>query len=183
LLTKFPTAVTKARLNQHLHWNFPPTWAELPGEVSPTSGMWASMARVNQQPSIHQLAILLTGWAAFFHLAPDRVHHSPFFFVADHCILLYFLVLDCFSSGPDLTHSYPTHFPILVSTAPTLVLYLLYPTDIATLITSYSIDLVTIQITYLTNLATLLITYHTNLPTILTTYPTNLATLHTQSPY
>jgi hypothetical protein len=41
-------------------------------------------ARVNQQPPMHQVAVLSTGWAAFFHSAPDGVHHSPFFFAADH---------------------------------------------------------------------------------------------------
>jgi hypothetical protein len=94
-----------------------------------------------------------------------------------------FLVLGHFSLGPNLTHSYPVHFPTFISIEPTLVLYLLSPTDIATLITSYPIDLAIILTTYHTNLATLLITYPINLTTILTTYPTNLSTLHTQPPY
>jgi hypothetical protein len=47
-------------------------------------------ARVNQQPSMHQFAILSTGWAAFFHSALDGVHHSPFLFVVEHCI--FFLI-------------------------------------------------------------------------------------------
>ncbi len=29
--------------------------------------MWNNAARVNQQPPMHQLAVLSTGWAAFFH--------------------------------------------------------------------------------------------------------------------
>ncbi len=72
-----------------------------------------------------------------------------------------FLVLGRFSSGPDLTHSYPAHFSTFISTAPMLVPYLLSPTDTPTLITSYPIDLATLLWTYPTNLATLLITYPT----------------------
>jgi hypothetical protein len=94
--------------------------------------------------------------ATFFQSTPDGVHHSPFLFATHHCILFYFLVLGCFSPRPNLTHSYPTHFPTLISFAPTLVPYLLSLTNIATLITSYPIDLATILTTYLTNLATLL---------------------------
>ncbi len=82
----------------------------------------------------------------------------------------------------DLTY-HPDHFPTFISSAPTLVPYLLSPTDIATLITSYHIDLAIILTIYPTNLATLLITYPTNLTIILTTHPTDLATLHTQPPY
>jgi hypothetical protein len=44
-----------------------------------------SSARVNQQPPMHQLAVLSTGWAEFFHSAPDAVHHSPFFFLLCGC--------------------------------------------------------------------------------------------------
>jgi hypothetical protein len=73
-----------------------------------------------------------------------------------------FLFLAVFP-GPDLTHSYPAHFPTLISIAPTLVPYLLSPTNIATLITSYPIDLAIVLTTYPTDLATLLITYPTNL--------------------
>jgi hypothetical protein len=29
------------------------------------------LARVNQHPQIHQLAVLSIGWAAFFHPVPD----------------------------------------------------------------------------------------------------------------
>jgi hypothetical protein len=93
------------------------------------------------------------------------------------------LVLGRFSLGLNLTHNYPAHFPTLISTTPTLVLYLLCPTHIATLITSYPIDLATVRTTHTTNLATLLITYPTNLTIVLITYPTDLATLHTQPPY
>jgi hypothetical protein len=47
-------------------------------------------AKVNQQPPMHQLAVLSTGWAAFFHSVPDGVHHSPFLFVVDHCTFFFF---------------------------------------------------------------------------------------------
>jgi len=60
-------------------------------------------------------------------------------------------------------NSYPAHFPTLISIAPTLVPYLLSPTNTSTLISSYLIDLAIILTTYPTNLATLLITYPTNL--------------------
>ncbi len=131
---------------------------------------------------MHQLVVLSTGWVVFFHLVPNGVHHSAFLFVADHCTF-FFLVLGHFSLRPNLPHSYPTHLSTLGSTTPTLVPYLLSPTNIATLITNYPIDLATVLTTYPTNLATLLITYHTNLTIVLTTYPTDLATLHTQPPY
>jgi hypothetical protein len=110
------------------------------------------------------LAVLSTGCLAFFHSAPDGVHHSPFLFAADHCTFFFcfFLFLAVFP-GPDLTHTYPAHFPTLISIAPTLVPYLLSPTDTDTLITSYPTDLATVLTTYPTNLATLLITYPTNL--------------------
>jgi hypothetical protein len=102
----------------------------------------------------------------------------------DHCTFsFYFWLCSRFSPGPDLTPSYPAHFPTFISIAPTLVPYLLSLTNIATLITSYLIDLATILTTYPTNLATLLITYPTNLTIVLTTYPTDLATLHTQPFY
>jgi hypothetical protein len=145
-----------------------------------------SAARMNQYPPVHQLAVLSTGWAAFFHSAPDGVHHSPFFFSTDHCIcifLYFFLVLGRFSPGPDLRDNCPAHFPTLISIVPTKVPYLLFPISIVILITSYHIDLAIVLTTYPTNLATLLITYPTNLTIVLTTYPTNLITLHTQSPY
>ncbi len=48
------------------------------------------LSRVNQQPPMHQLAVLFTGCLAFFHLAPDGVHRSPFLFAADHCTFFYF---------------------------------------------------------------------------------------------
>jgi hypothetical protein len=106
------------------------------------------------------------------------------FFVIDHCIYLFiYLICGRFSLGPDLTPSYHVHFLTLINTTPTLVPYLLSPTDIATLIIRYHIDLATVLTTYPTNLTTLLITYPTNLTTILTTYPIDLATLHTQPLY
>jgi hypothetical protein len=126
---------------------------------------------------MHQLAILSTGWVVFFHSTPDEVHHSPFFLLLT---TIPFFLYDRFSPGLDLTPSYPAHFPTLISTAPTLVLYLLSPTGISTLITSYPIDLAIVLTTYPTNLTTLLITYPTNLTIVLTTYPIDLATLHTQ---
>jgi len=95
---------------------------------------------MNQQPPMHQLAVLSTGWGAFFHLAPDGVHHNPFLFAADHCIFILFLVLGHFSPGPDLP---PCSLSYLLSPTPTFVPYLLSPTDIATLIISYVIDLAT----------------------------------------
>jgi hypothetical protein len=117
------------------------------------------VAKVNQQPPMHQLAILSTGCLVFFHSAPDGVSDSPFLFVANHCTFFFrFLVV---FPGPNLTHSYHAHFSTFISTAPTLVPYLLSPTDIATLIISYPIDLATVLTTYPTNLATLLITYPT----------------------
>ncbi len=114
---------------------------------------------VNQQPPMHQLAILSTGWAVCCHSASDGVHTVHFFLLLTTVLFLFFGFL-AVPLGPDLTHSYPTHLPTFISTASTLVPYLLSPTDITTLITSYPIFL----------------------PTILTTYPTNLATLHTQPP-
>jgi len=38
---------------------------------------------------MHQLAVLSTGWAAFFHSTSNEVHHSPFLFVADHCTFVF----------------------------------------------------------------------------------------------
>jgi hypothetical protein len=75
--------------------------------------------------------------------------------------LYFFFGFWSFFPGPDFTHNYPAHFSTFISTAPTLVPYLLSPIDTATLITSYPIDLTTVLITYPTNLATLLITYPT----------------------
>ncbi len=48
----------------------------------------SSRARVHQQPPMHHLAVLFIGWVRFFHLSPDGVHHSPFLFAVDHCILM-----------------------------------------------------------------------------------------------
>ncbi len=123
-----------------------------------------SLAIVNQQPPMHQLAILSTRWVAFFHSALDGVHHSPFLFVVDHCIFFIFIFLFLvIFPRPDLTHNYPTHFPTLISIAPSLVPYLLSPTHTTTIITSYPTDLATVLTTYPTNLTILLITYPTNL--------------------
>jgi hypothetical protein len=46
------------------------------------SKLWAKM---NQQPPMHQLVILSTGWTMFFHSVPSGVHDNPFLFVVDHC--------------------------------------------------------------------------------------------------
>jgi len=108
---------------------------------------------VNQHPPMHQLVVLSTGWVAFFHSAPDGVHHSQFLFDVDHCTFFFFFFLFfAIFPGPDLTHNYPAHFPTLISIAPTLVPYLLSPIDIATLITSYPTDLAIVLTTYPTNL-------------------------------
>jgi len=56
----------------------------------------SSRARVNWQPPMHQLPILSTGWAAFFHSTSDGVHPSPFCFVANHCTLFFWFVFCCF---------------------------------------------------------------------------------------
>ncbi len=85
-----------------------------------------------------------------------------FFLLLTTIFFILFLFLAVFP-GPDLTHTYPAHFPTFISIAPTLVPYLLYLTDTTTLITSYPTDLATVLTTYPTNLATLLITYPTNL--------------------
>jgi len=138
---------------------------------------------VNQKPPMHQLAILSTGWAVFFRLTSNVFIQSISLFAVDHCTSFFFFFSWPFSFGLDFTHSYPTHLPIFISTAPTLTPYLLSLTDIVILIINYPIDLATILTIYPTNLATLLITYLINLTIVLTIYLTNLATLHTQPAY
>ncbi len=111
---------------------------------------------------------------------------SSVFSVFHFCSVPYFIKIRNIGILPYIerpAYSSPAHFPTFVSTTPTSIPYLLYPTDIATLITSYPIDLAIVLTTYPSNLATLLITYPTNLTIVLTTYPTNLAILHTQPPY
>jgi len=110
-----------------------------------------------------QLVVLSTGWVAFFHSAPDGVHHSRFLSGADHCTFFFLFLFLAVFPRPDLTHSYPAHFLTFINIAPTLVPYLLSPTNTATLITSYPTDLTIVLTTYLTHLTTLLITYPTNL--------------------
>jgi len=150
-------------------------------KLSTQSACWA---KVNQQSPMQQLVVLSFGWATFFHSTQDGVHQSPFPFATSHCIFFHFhFVLSRFSPVPNLTHSYLIHLLTFISITPTLVPYLLFPTNIAILITNYPIDLATILTTYPTNMATLLITYLINLITILITYPTNLVTLYTQPPY
>jgi hypothetical protein len=97
-------------------------------------------------------------------------------------VFLFFLCIR-FSPGPDPIPSYPAHFLTHISTAPTLIPYLLSPIDIAALIISYPTDLATVLTIYPTNLATLLITYPTNLTIVVTTCSIDLPTLHTQSLY
>jgi len=48
--------------------------------LSPTEHVFT--ARVNQQPLMHQLVVLSTGWAPFFHFGVLR---SAFLFAIDHC--------------------------------------------------------------------------------------------------
>jgi hypothetical protein len=67
-------------------------WTELDG------------TRVNKQSSMHQLAVLSTGWAVFFHSMSDGVHHSQFFFTVDHFFFFFGFVLGYFFPGSDLTH-------------------------------------------------------------------------------
>ncbi len=119
---------------------------------------------------MHQLAVLSTGWVAFFNLALDGVHDSPFLFAVDHCTF-FFLVPARFSL--DLT----SHIATLFTFLPCLLFYLAtalttYPTNLAIVLTTYPINLATVLITYPTNLATVLTTYPTNLATLLITYPT-----------
>ncbi len=99
-----------------------PAPTSAPSKKSHSGISWMGWrAKVHQQPPMHQLAILSTGCAAFFHSAPDGVHHSLFFFLFFVCCwslyLVFFSVLDCFFLRPDLTHSYPTHLRLLISTA------------------------------------------------------------------
>jgi hypothetical protein len=54
------------------------------------------LARVNWQPPMHQLAVLSTGWAVFFHSTSDWVHHTPFLFIADCHTFFFPFVLDFF---------------------------------------------------------------------------------------
>jgi hypothetical protein len=82
-------------------------------------------------------------------------------FITIHFFLLLTIVFSffCFLAvfpGHDLTHSYPAHFPTLVSIAPTLLPYLLSLIDTVTLITSYPIDLAIVLTTYPTYTTTLL---------------------------
>ncbi len=134
---------------------------------------------MNQQPPMHQLAIPLDGLRFFIWCQMGFIIVHFFLLLTIVFIYLFIWFLAIFSLGLDLTHSYPAHFPTIISIARTLVPYLLSPTDIATLITNYPIDLTTCP----TNLPTLLITYPIDLTNVLTTYLTNLATLHTQPPY
>ncbi len=80
-------------------------------------------ARVNQQPPMHQLAVLSTGWAAYFHLVSDGVHHSPFIFAADQCTFFFLVFSLLFFPGPDFTHSYLAHLLTLINIVQTLVPY------------------------------------------------------------
>ncbi len=90
------------------------------------------LARVNQQLPMHQFADLSFGWAVFFHLTSNGVHHNSFLFAADHCTFFWGFVFCCFFPEPDLTHSYPT------------------------ILTTYLTNQGTMLLTYLTNLTSLL---------------------------
>jgi hypothetical protein len=70
--------------------------------------MW-TWARVNQQPPMHQLAILSTGWAAFFLWAPDGVHHNKLLLI----IVVFFCSWAVFPL--DLTSHKATLFTFLPS--------------------------------------------------------------------
>jgi len=85
------------------------------------------MARVNPQPPMHQLVVLSIGWAAFFHLALDGVHDSPFIFATDHYTFfsfgLFFVVffLDLTSHipcSPSYPHKYYTNLGTLLIIPP-----------------------------------------------------------------
>jgi hypothetical protein len=60
---------------------------------------------------MHQLVtnapvvVLSTGRIAFFHLASDAVHHSPFFSLLTNVFFVCLFVLRRFFLGPDLTHT------------------------------------------------------------------------------
>ncbi len=65
---------------------------------------WGRRARVNQQPSMHQLAVLSTGWAAFFHSAPDAIYHSLF------CFIFWFLTVFSLNLTSHITTLHPFLF-------------------------------------------------------------------------
>jgi hypothetical protein len=71
--------------------------------------------RVNQQPPMHQLAVLSTGWVAFFHSAPDGVHHNWFLFVANHCTFFFFFFFCSWPFFLDLTSHIATLLTFLPS--------------------------------------------------------------------
>jgi hypothetical protein len=112
----------KLHFSSHeIHARFP--WARTTVSRTPvpllsrfTAAHYKLRARVNQQPPMHQLAVLSTGCLAFFHSAPDGVHDSPFLFAADHCT--FFFGSWSFFPGPDLTHSYPAQFSTLLTFLP-----------------------------------------------------------------
>jgi hypothetical protein len=64
--------------SKRLVWQISFCWTELDG------------TRVNKQSSMYQLAVLSTGWAVFFHLMSDGVHHSQFFSLLITFSWLYF---------------------------------------------------------------------------------------------
>jgi hypothetical protein len=72
---------------------------------------------------MHQLAVMSSGRAAYFHSMLDGVHHSTFLFAADYYTFFWGFVLGYFFLEPDFTHSYPIHLPTLISFVPTLVPY------------------------------------------------------------
>jgi hypothetical protein len=92
------------------------SWMGMKGQTEP--------AAINAPagPSVHRM-----GWVFSFGARCSSSQSIDFLLLTT--VLSFFLVLDCFSLRPDLTHSYLTHLPILINTAPTLIPYLLSPAD------------------------------------------------------
>jgi hypothetical protein len=83
-------------------------------------------ARVNQQPPMHQLVVLSIGWVAFFHSAPNGVHHNPFFLLLTTIPFSFFWFLVVFPL--DLTSYIVTLFIFLPSHILHQPWYLIYDT-------------------------------------------------------
>ncbi len=96
-----------------------PSLSQLPVTVCAHQG-WA---RVNQQPPMHQLAVLSTGWLRFFIWRQMGFITVHFLLADDHCTFFFGFVLGCFFLGPDLTHSYLTHLSTFINIVPTLIPY------------------------------------------------------------
>jgi hypothetical protein len=94
--------------------------------ITATPAVLSMWARVNQQPPMHQLAVLSTGWAAVpfdFRWGSSQSISFGFFLLLIAVFSFWGFVFGWFFLGFDLTHSYPTHLPTLISIVPTLVLY------------------------------------------------------------